>query len=44
VFSVHDLLVVGYVTYWYQSLVPALSLDGSCKLRLKKKFHKEFKL
>jgi hypothetical protein len=36
-------MVVGYVIVWYHSSVPILSLDGSCKLRLKKKFHREIK-
>jgi hypothetical protein len=44
VVSMPDLWVAGYVTVWYQSPVPILSLDGSCKPRLKKKFHREIKL
>jgi hypothetical protein len=42
--SVPGLWVAGYVTDWYHSPVPTLSLDGMCKLRLKQKFHIEFKL
>jgi hypothetical protein len=44
VVSIPDLQVAGYVIDWYQSLVPILSLNGSCKPRLKKKFHREIKL
>jgi hypothetical protein len=35
---------MGMLHFGIRARVPIISLDGLCKLRLKKKFHREFKM